>query len=66
MEGRGESNRGGDDVYPATFGNEEETGLTLYDDGDDELALPIKEILTCLAFHSWCGIALQVCQSPQK
>ena len=32
MEGRCESNRGGDEVYPATFGNEEETGLKLDDD----------------------------------
>ena len=29
MEGRCESNRGGDEVYPATFGNEEKTGLKL-------------------------------------
>ena len=27
MEGRCESNRRGDEVYPATFGNEEKTGL---------------------------------------
>ena len=32
MEGRCESNRGGDKVYTATFGNEEETGLKLDDD----------------------------------
>ena len=32
MEGRCESNRGGDEMYPATFGNEEETGLKLDDD----------------------------------
>ena len=29
MEGRSESNRGGNDVYPATFGNEKNTGLKL-------------------------------------
>ena len=29
MEGRCESDRGGDEVYPATFGNEEKTGLKL-------------------------------------
>ena len=29
MEGRCESNRGGDEVYSATFGNEEKTGLKL-------------------------------------
>ena len=34
MVGRCESNRGGDEVYPATFGNEEETGLKLDDDDD--------------------------------
>ena len=32
MEGRCESDRGRDEVYPATFGNEEETGLKLHDD----------------------------------
>ena len=36
LEGRNESNRGGDEVDPATFGNEEETGLKL-DDDDDEI-----------------------------
>ena len=35
MEGRSESDRGGNEVYPATFGNEEETGLKLDDDDDD-------------------------------
>ena len=35
MEGRCESNRGGDEVYPATCGYEEKTGLKL-DDDDDE------------------------------
>ena len=39
MEGRCESNRGEDEVYPATFGNEEETGLKL--DDDDETTLPL-------------------------
>ena len=34
MKGRCESNRGGNEEYPATFGNEEETGLKL--DDDDE------------------------------
>ena len=29
MEGRCESDRGGDEVYPATFGNEDKTGLKL-------------------------------------
>ena len=29
MEGRCESDRGGDEVYPATFGNEGKTGLKL-------------------------------------
>ena len=29
MEGRCESNRGGDEVYTATFGSEEKTGLKL-------------------------------------
>ena len=29
MEGRCESDRGGDEVYPATFGDEERTGLKL-------------------------------------
>ena len=29
IEGRCESNRGGDEVYPTTFGNEEKTGLKL-------------------------------------
>ena len=29
MEGRCESDRGGDEVYPATFGNEEKSGLKL-------------------------------------
>ena len=29
IEGRCESNSGGDEVYPATFGNKEETGLKL-------------------------------------
>ena len=29
MEGRCESDRGRDEVYPATFGNEEKTGLKL-------------------------------------
>ena len=32
MEGRCESDCGRDEVYPATFGNEEETGLKLDDD----------------------------------
>ena len=35
MEGRCESDRGADKVYPATFANEEETGLKLDDDDDD-------------------------------
>ena len=30
MEGRCESNRGGDEVYPAAFGNEEENELKLF------------------------------------
>ena len=34
MKGRCESNRGGHEVYPATFGNEEETGLKLDDEPD--------------------------------
>ena len=29
MEGRCESDRGGDEVYPDTFGNEKKTGLKL-------------------------------------
>ena len=29
MEGRCESDRGGDEAYPATFGNEKKTGLKL-------------------------------------
>ena len=29
MEGRCESDRGGDEEYPTTFGNEEKTGLKL-------------------------------------
>ena len=29
MEGRSESDRRGDEVHPATFGNEEKTGLKL-------------------------------------
>ena len=29
MEGRCESDRGGGEVYPATFGNEEKSGLKL-------------------------------------
>ena len=29
MEGRCESDRGGDEVYPAFFGDEKETGLKL-------------------------------------
>ena len=32
MEGRCESNRGGNEMYPATFGNEEKIGLKLDDD----------------------------------
>ena len=32
VEGRCESNCGGDKMYPATFGYEEETGLKLDDD----------------------------------
>ena len=43
MEGRCASNRGGDEVYPATFGNEEETRLKL--DDDDEFMIksfPLK------------------------
>ena len=34
MKGRCESNCGGDEVYPATFRNEEETGLKLNDDDE--------------------------------
>ena len=34
MEGRCESNCGGDEMYSATFRNEEETGLKLDDDDD--------------------------------
>ena len=37
MEGWCESNREGDEVYPATFGDEEETGLKLGDDNDDDV-----------------------------
>ena len=37
MEGRCESNCGGDEMHPATFENEEETGLKLDDDDDDEI-----------------------------
>ena len=33
MEGRCESDRAGDEVYPATFGDEEKNGLKLDDDG---------------------------------
>ena len=29
MEGKCESDRGGDEVYPATFGNEKKSGLKL-------------------------------------
>ena len=36
MEGRIEHDRGSDEVYPATFGDEEKTGLKLDDDDDDE------------------------------
>ena len=32
MEGRCESNRGGDEVYPTTVGNEEKTGLKLVEE----------------------------------
>ena len=32
MKERCESGRGGDEVYPATFGNEEKSGLKLDDD----------------------------------
>ena len=35
MEGRCKSNRGGDELYPATFENQEKTGLKLNDDDDD-------------------------------
>ena len=34
MEGRCESDCGRDEVYPATFGDEERTGLKLDDDDD--------------------------------
>ena len=34
MEGRSESDRGGDEVYPATFGDEEKTEFKLDDDVD--------------------------------
>ena len=36
MEGRCESDCGRDEVYPATFGDEERTGLKL-DDDDEKL-----------------------------
>ena len=39
MEGRSASDCGGDKVYPATFGNEEETGLKL---DDDDVRKPIR------------------------
>ena len=35
MERRSESGRGGDEVYLATFGDEEKTELKLDDDDDD-------------------------------
>ena len=38
MEGRSESDRGGDEVYSATFGDEERTELKL-DDDDSQLRL---------------------------
>ena len=41
MEVRCESNRGGDEVDPATLGNEEETGLKL-DDNDDSNSINYK------------------------
>ena len=47
MEGRCESNRGGDEVYSATFGNEEETVLKLDDDGHTvltQLALRLRVV----------------------
>ena len=36
MEGRSESDRGGDEVYSATFGDEEKTDLKLDDDDDGQ------------------------------
>ena len=48
MEGRCESDCGGDEVYPATFGNEEETGFKLDDDdvlGNDFVILVLKNAL---------------------
>ena len=38
MEGKCESDRGGDEVYPATFDDEEKNGLKL-DDDDNEFLL---------------------------
>ena len=42
MEGRSESDCGGDEVYSATFGDEEKTELKL--DDDDELKRILKMV----------------------
>ena len=42
MEGRSESDRGGDEVCSATFGDEEKTELKLDDDDDDEVSVEAK------------------------
>ena len=42
MEGRCENDRGGDEVYPSTFGDEKKTGLKL--DDDDDMLIFIDEV----------------------
>ena len=52
MEGRCESDCGGDEVYPATFGNEEKT----------ELKLDIRKQMLTLSKRNNLSLRLQVSQ----
>ena len=47
MEGRCESDCGRDEVYSATFGDEERTGLKLDGDDDDETAQFTQVFTSC-------------------
>ena len=64
MEGRSESNRGEDEVYPATFANEEETGLKL-DDDDDDFAVP-KDFFPSLTVLYFLSINLHAKSSEEQ
>ena len=57
MEGRCESNRRRDEVYPASFGDEEETGLKLDDDEDtQQTCLQRHELHACSSYQNFFRI----------